>query len=154
MQSKKLNISDDILNQFSEFTTSDAVWFNFEKLFQGMERLDTLYYDALGQEKEYLKLWEVVRIFLLLSHGQSTVERSFSVNKDVSKQNISKHNLVTRRIVKDHIHHVEGLRGVIITKELLNSTQCGRHCYHAYLEERQTEKEKKDNSENRKKWYT
>ena len=113
MQSKKLNISDDILNQFSEFTTSDAVWFNFEKFFQGMER-------------------------------------SFSVNKDVSKQNISGHNLVARRIVKDHIHHVGGLRGVVITKELLNSTQCGRHCYHAYLEERQTEKEKKDNGENRK----
>ena len=68
MQSKKLNISDDILNQFSEFTTSDAVWFNFEKFFQGMERLDTLYYDALGQEKEYLKLWEVVRKLLLLLH--------------------------------------------------------------------------------------
>ena len=33
--------------------------FNFEKFFQDMDRLDTLYYDALGQEKKYLK-WEVV----------------------------------------------------------------------------------------------
>ena len=72
------------------------------------------------------------------------VERSFSVNKAVSKQNISEHNLAAWRIVKDHIHHVGGLRGVVITKELLNSIQCGRQRYHAYLEERQTEKEKKD----------
>ena len=95
---------------------------------------------------------------LLLSHGQSTVERSFSVNKAVSKQNISEHNLAARRIVKDHIHHVGGLRGVVITKELLNSTQCGRQRNHAYLEERQTEKEKKDKGAignlKRKKWYT
>ena len=81
--------------------------------------------------------------------SSSKAWNAFSVNKDVSKQNISGHNLVARRIVKDHIHHVGGLRGVVITKELLNSTHCGRHCYHAYLEERQTEKEKKDNGENR-----
>ena len=44
VQSKKLNIRkcDDILNQLSEFTTSDAVGFNFEKFSQGMDRLDTL----------------------------------------------------------------------------------------------------------------
>ena len=86
------------------------------------------------------------------------MERSFSVNKDVLKQNISEHNLVARRIVKDHIHHVGELRGVVITKELLNSTQCGRQRYHAYLEERQTEKEKEDKGAignlQRKKWYT
>ena len=58
VQSKKLKICkcDDILNQFSEFTTSDAVGFIFEKFSQGMDRLDTLYYDALRQEKKYLKL--------------------------------------------------------------------------------------------------
>ena len=100
-----------------------------------MDRLDTLYYDALGQEKKYLKVCEVVRKLLLLSHGHATVERSFSVNKDVSE-----HNLVARHIVKDH---VGGLRGVVITKELLNSAQCGLQRYHAYLEERKTEKEKK-----------
>ena len=70
------------------------------------------------------------------------MERSFSVNKDVSEQNISEHNLVARRIVKDHIHHVGGLRGVVITKELLNSAQSGRQRYHAYLEKRKNEKDK------------
>ena len=73
-------------------------------------------------------------------------------------QSKTEHNLAARRIVKDHIHHVGGLRGVVITKELLNSTQCGRQRYHAYLEERQTEKEKKDKGAignlKRKKWYT
>ena len=109
-----------------------------------MDRVDTLYYDALGQENKYLKLWEVVRKLLLLSHGQA-MERSFSVNKDASE-----HNLVARCIVKDHFHHVGGLRGVVITKQPLNSPQCGCQCYHAYLEKRKTEKEKKDEGEKRK----
>ena len=148
MQSKKLNIRkcDDILNLFSEFTTNDAVGFTFEKFSQCMDRLDTLYYDALGQENKYLMLCEVVRKLLLLSHGQATVECIFSVNKDVSEQNIQ------RRIVKDHIHHVGGLRGVVITKERLNSAQCGRQHYHAYLEERKI-RVKRGNLK-RNKWYT
>ena len=69
VQSKKLNITkcDDILKQFIEFTTSDAVGFNFEELSQGMDRLDTLYYDALGQEKKYLKLYEVLRKLAIIT---------------------------------------------------------------------------------------
>ena len=60
-----------------------------------------------------------------------------SINKDVSE-----HNLIAWRIVKDHIYHGRGLLGVVITKELLNSAQCGCQHYHAYLEERKTGKEK------------
>ena len=67
------------------------------------------------------------------------MDRSFSVNKDVSE-----HNLVARRIAKYHIHRVGRLRGVVSTKELLNSAQCGRQRYHAYLEKMKTEKEKND----------
>ena len=65
-------------------------------------------------------------------------------------QDVSEHNLVAQRIVKDHIHHVGGLWGVVIAKELLNSVQYGRQRYHAYLEERKTEKENKDKGEKRK----
>ena len=79
------------------------------------------------QEKKYLKLCDV-RKLLLLSHGQATVKHSLSVNKDVSAQNISEHNLVARHIVEDHIHCVGRLRGVV--------TQCGCQRYHAYLEEK------------------
>ena len=33
--------------------------------------------------KEYKDLWSVVKMVLLLSHGQASVERGFSVNKQV-----------------------------------------------------------------------
>ena len=131
--------------------------FNFEKFFQGMGRLDTLYYDALGQENKYLK-WEVVSKLAIITWSVNGGTQLLCQLKAVSKQNILEHNLAARHIVKDHIHHVGGLRGVVITKELLNSTQCGRQRYHAYLEERQTEKEKKDKGAignlKRNKWYT
>ena len=40
---------------------------------------------------------------LLLSHGQATVERGFSVNKEMIVENQQEQSLVARRVIKDHI---------------------------------------------------
>ena len=40
-------------------------------------RLDTLFYNALYGQKEYMELWEVTKILLVISHGQASVEPSF-----------------------------------------------------------------------------
>ena len=43
-------------------------------------RIDT-FFQRLANVNEYKNLWTVVKLVLLLSHGQATVERGFSVNK-------------------------------------------------------------------------
>ena len=74
------------------------------------------------------------------------VKCSFSVNTDVSE-----HNLVARRIVKDHMHHVGGLRGVVITKKTLELCPVWLPTLSCLPGGMETEKEKK---EKWKKWYT
>ena len=37
---------------------------------------------------QHQKLLEVVKMCLVLSHGQATVERGFSVNKEVEVENL------------------------------------------------------------------
>ena len=44
-------------------------------------RLDTLMLDTMSINDTYSKLWKVVKMLLVLSHGQATVERGFSMNK-------------------------------------------------------------------------
>ena len=39
---------------------------------------------SLADQKEFSELWAVVQILLLLSHGQATVERGFSVKNSIS----------------------------------------------------------------------
>ncbi len=63
------------------------------------ERLDKFYH-ALIRNK-YPDLWGIVSRVLLLSHGQASVERGFSVNKDMLFPNLKYESLVGQRIVFD-----------------------------------------------------
>ena len=58
-------------------------------------------------------------IALLLSHGQASVERGFSVNKELVVENQSEQTQAARRIVKDHIIHVNGVPDVEVTRNMV-----------------------------------
>ncbi len=49
---------------------------------------------------------------LLLSHGEADVERGFSVNNSTSVVNLTEHNLVAKRVIKDLIQSVGGITKV------------------------------------------
>ena len=126
---------DSIMLEFSEFAESAAEMPRFcEFKKSGSERLDTLYSETVAQN--FKKLWPVIRTVLLLSHGQATVERSFTINKSVTTENIGEHTLIARRAVSDHLHHVGGLQNVVITKEMIKSVQLSRLRYGQYLTEK------------------
>ena len=98
----------------------------------------------------YSKVWNVVRVLLILSHGQASIERGFSVNKEVSTQNLSENSLIARRVIKDHIKSVGGLKGLVVSKELLQSAQVARQKYHTHLEAQKMEKEREKKCMKRK----
>ena len=54
-----------------------------------MSRLDVLLYDSMVHVSEWADLWDLTRKLLLLSHGQASVERGFSVNKEISVENMT-----------------------------------------------------------------
>ncbi|CAM1305632.1 Uncharacterised protein r2_g1549 [Pycnogonum litorale] len=98
-------------------------------------RLDILYHSVHNDNSSYKELWTVIRLLLLLSHGQATVERGFSINKEITTTNISEQTLVVRRVIKDHILAVGGLDNVIVNKQLMAAALQGSHQYREYLTE-------------------
>ena len=56
---------------------------------------------------------------MLLSHGQPSVERSFSVNKELVVENQQEQTLVARRIIRDHILQANGVTSVDITRDMV-----------------------------------
>ena len=54
------------------------------------DRVDTLFYEIMGLSDEYGDVWEFVKMFLILVHGQSEVERGFSVNKQLLVENLKR----------------------------------------------------------------
>ena len=74
---------DDILHQYQDY--AESMIHDHQEMFTSfnpsVSRVDTLMVDTMSRNDAYCKLWKVVKILLVLSHGQATVERGFIVNK-------------------------------------------------------------------------
>ena len=55
-----------------------------------------------------------MKLLPLTSHGQSIVNRGFSVNKEVAVENLSERSFIAQRIIHGHIESVGGLDNVQI----------------------------------------
>ncbi|KAK5921360.1 hypothetical protein CgunFtcFv8_025072 [Champsocephalus gunnari] len=65
---------DDILREFSDFCDFAALQANFREFEPIRDRVDTIH-SAMGARKAFSKVWHVVKMLLVLSHGQASVER-------------------------------------------------------------------------------
>ena len=68
--------------------------------------------------KTHIELREVVKIVLILSHGNARVEAGVSINKDMS-ENMSEEALVTHRIVYDSVVNSGRLENAKVDKEMM-----------------------------------
>ncbi|KAJ8368824.1 hypothetical protein SKAU_G00088520 [Synaphobranchus kaupii] len=89
----------------------------------------------MGTNKAFSKVWHVVKMLLVLSHGQASVERGFSINKELIVENQKEASLVAQRLIVGHIRSVGSVTNVQLTKELLISVSGARQRYHSYLDD-------------------
>ena len=92
----------------------------------------------------------MVRQLLVLSHGQASVKRGFSVNKESSEYSLSKESLIAHRHTIQAVHEHGGPHKVPITKELLVECSSARSKYYQYLEEKAQKKAEHCRGEKRK----
>jgi len=91
------------------------------------------------------RLWDIFKLLLTLSHGQATIERGFSQNKDIMCDNLAERTLVAQHVIIDHINYVGGLGKVKVSKQMLLSAPTARNKYQMYLDK---EKKKRKETEN------
>ena len=127
---------DEVLKEFSQFYDHSLKSDCFRSFNPQSERLDEFFHEMLSTKTEWCHLWKTVRDLLILSHGQASVERGFSVNKVVVVENMQEHSLVAQRVILDHVKSVGGLQNIAYTKELLLSAASARQKYQLYLDEK------------------
>ena len=86
---------------------------------------------------------------LLLSHGQATVERGFSVERQVERHNLTEEeSTVSQRLICDYVRSTGGVANVEVTKEYLISVKAARQRYQAFLDD-QRKSEQQERSKKR-----
>ena len=99
-------------------------------------RVDQLYHGLLAGNDAYGQLWSVVKMVLLLSHGQAIVERGFSVNRQVDDDNLHADTFCCRRLICDTVGYFGDIYAIDTTyKELLLSCSSAWHKYQLDLEQ-------------------
>ena len=63
---------------------------------------------------------KILKIVLTLIHGQAEVECGFSLNKEVTLENLLKGNLVARRLLCQFVNRKK-VSGIVVGKEMLMS---------------------------------
>ena len=104
-----------------------------------MKRIDDFWgrIDSLTDDtgaKKYPQLVAMIKCVLSLSHGNSTPERGFSLNKkilDIHGYSLYEETLTALRFVKDELHRVGGVAKFPITKELLDDIKSAFSRYEA-----------------------
>lgn len=146
VSSKRLSIDDvDKLEKQYKTFLEDVVTRHlseFRDFRTVTDRVDELLSKYMSSNPDFKELWGIVEKLLLVSHGQATVERGFSINKSVEKDNLSEHSHVAIRAICDYVNHVGGVVNVKVDKELRSAASSGRLKYNAYLAERKKDEEK------------
>ncbi|CAM4672851.1 unnamed protein product [Leuciscus chuanchicus] len=105
VEAKHLNntVCDDVMREFREFCDLANLQTKFRDFDPKAERVDTLLYETMGTNPSFSRLWDVVKVVLVLSHGQASVERGFSINKELIVENQKELSLVAQRLIVDHV---------------------------------------------------
>ena len=82
------------------------------------------------------EIQSIIKLVLVLSHGQASAERGFNINKSVNKVNISQDSIVTRKLIIDHMQEKNLTPSKIeLSPSLIKSIKASRQRYSVYLDD-------------------
>ncbi|XP_041668456.1 uncharacterized protein LOC121526132 isoform X4 [Cheilinus undulatus] len=152
LQDKQLSggvsAGDVIIQQFGNFLSVEAKSEHFLSFRSIETRLDVFLHGFLSQP--YPELWGFCQKLLLLSHGRATVERGFSINKEVETVNLQEDTVIAQRLVCDYVAVCGGVANVPLTKELLTSVGSARSKYREHLDLEKRERQSAAQGQKRK----
>ena len=80
------------------------------------QRLDVFYMSRLSH---HVELREVIKLVMILSHGDARAESGFSANEEMLVENMSEGSLVARRMVFNGVKDERGISYVDVNRNML-----------------------------------
>ena len=120
----------------------------FKSFYSGKERLDNFFFQVVTFTIA-AKLKSILKLVLVLSHGQASIERGFNLNETILKVNMNEKSVIAGEIIIDHMQKNNlNPPSITITKKLIMSVKAARQRYQDALEEeKKNEKQKEQNDQ-------
>ena len=89
---------------------------------------------------QFAKLWDIFKMRLTISHGQASIERGYSINKDLLVENPREKTVVALRTVHDSISTLEDhFTKLPLTPAMKRHVKSARMRYGQYLDAQKKE---------------
>ena len=72
---------------------------SFNEFEESKNLLDSFLWTNMRSDSNYKSIWSIVKIILVLFHGQATVERGFSESKMLLVENLDMESLIAQRLI-------------------------------------------------------
>ena len=133
---------DELLSKYKVFLVQmkqdHAV--DFRDFTPDSRRLDTFLGNYMQDHIQFAKLWDIFKMLLTILHGQASVERGYSVNKDMLIENLHEKTVVTLRTVHDSISTLEDHFTMLpLTPAMKRHVMSATMRYGQYLDEQKKE---------------
>ena len=125
--------SNSLMNSWILNAPNREKFASFDKL---SDAVHVFLSNFLHKIPKYKVFWKVCSIIFVLSHGQSAVERGFSINKELLVENLQEKSLVSQRMVYNHINSNKiNIHEYKLPRDPLKSCKLSNHCFNDALEE-------------------
>lgn len=121
--------ADNVLTEFQTVCSLPSVTVSLKKFTRSTMRLDSFWKSIFQENGSNPTVLRVMKMVLILSHGNSNVERGFSVNSECLMTNQREASLIARRIVYDAVLSYGEVKDVPITKALIHAARNSRTKY-------------------------
>ena len=99
----------------------------------------------MHKNRKFGDFWDFCKIVFVLSHGQSTIEHGFNVNKDLLVENLGQQPLIGQHMVYDCFTSVDtNIYEYVIPNNLVKSCKLVYWKYKIALEQKEKRKSKWD----------
>ena len=112
-------------------------------------RLDKFWIDIIEihSADNYKNLLKLLKMIMILSHGNAALERGFSVNKECIVENQQEKSLIAQRLIYDSILATnKPLTDFVVTKKLIQYVKNSYSWYKTSLDEEKKNLEKEDHT--------
>lgn len=144
--------ADKTLNQYKKLCRRSSFQDKIQNYFKsGDKKLNCLWLDnIMATPDDFKELTKYIKIIFTFFHGNSSLERGFSINKDCLIENLQEDSLIAQRLIYDKLKNV-GIENIEISNSLIQSVKNSRSRYEEKLKKIKKDKEL-DDLDNKKKY--
>lgn len=145
---QKLQLNSDEIERLNDITTLYTVNGKIPDFDVNTDRLDSWYlkvFKILEQLDSDIDIFKTVILKCLsIYHGQSPVERGFSISGNIvnNRESLSEKTFRFEKYIKDEIYRKKGAKNITVDYAMIKASKDSSSKWHAYLEEEKKRKER------------